>query len=88
VIASNNSPAQITLLDPGAILYSDTGQFAVDVSTNALVQLDTAPADPTVSSTVLKSAYQRNEVMVRALRWLAWLNPTPTTSAAFMTVAY
>jgi HK97 family phage major capsid protein len=88
VIASNNSPAQITLLDPSAILYSDTGQFAVDVSTNALVQLDTAPADPTVAATVLQSAYQRNDVMVRALRWLAWLNPSPTTSAAFMTVAY
>jgi hypothetical protein len=42
VIASINSPAQVTLLDPSAILYSDSGQFDVDVSTQALVQLDTS----------------------------------------------
>jgi HK97 family phage major capsid protein len=88
VIASINSPAQIALLDPSAMLYSDTGQFDIDVSEQALLQLDDAPANPTVAGTVMASLYQRNLVAIRALRWLAWLNPTPTTSAAFMTVAY
>ena len=88
VIASTNSPAQITLLDPGAILFSDTGQFDLDVSTQALVQLNTAPTDPPTAATVYQNSYQRNLVMVRALRWLAWLNPSPTTTAAFMTVSY
>src|SRR5688572_14352903 len=83
VIASNNSPAQITLLDPSAILYSDSGQFDLDVSTNALVQLDTAPTDPPTAATLYQSALQRNLVMVRAMRWLAWLNPSPTTTASF-----
>lgn len=88
VIASINSPAQIALIDPGAILYSDTGQFDLDVSKQAMVQLDTAPTDPPVAATVYQSLYQANLVGVKALRWLAWLNPTPTTSASFMTVAY
>lgn len=88
VIASNNSPAQVALLDPSAMLYSDSGQFDLDVSTNALVQLDTAPTDPPTAATVYQSSYQRNLVMVRALRWLAWLNPSPTTTASFMTVSY
>jgi HK97 family phage major capsid protein len=88
VIASSNSPAQIALLDPSQILYSDTGQFDLDVSDQALLQLDDAPANPTVAGTVMTSVYQRNLVAIRALRWLAWLNPSPTTNAAFMTVAY
>jgi HK97 family phage major capsid protein len=88
VIASTSSPAQITLLDPTALLFSDTGQFDLDVSEQALLQLDSAPAEPTAASTVLHSLYQRNLVAIKALRWLAWLNPSPTTTAAFMTVSY
>jgi HK97 family phage major capsid protein len=88
VIVSNNSPAQITLVDAGAILYSDSGQFDLDLSTEATYQLDTAPADPTLANTVMLATWQRNVVSIRALRWLAWLNPSPTTSAAFMTIAY
>jgi HK97 family phage major capsid protein len=88
VIASNNSPAQITLLDPGALLYSDSGQFDLDVSTQAAFEFNTTPAEPTAASTLFQSLYQRNLVAIRALRWLAWLNPSPTTTAAFMTVTY
>ena len=35
VIASNNAPAQITLLDPSAMIYSDSGNW-FDVRTQAL----------------------------------------------------
>ena len=88
VVASTTSPAQITLLDPSAILYSDSGQFDLDVSTRATLELNTTPADPTTASTIFETLFGRNLVAIRALRWLTWLNPTPTTSAAFMTVAY
>lgn len=88
VIASNNSPAQIALLDPGAILYSDSGQFDLDLSREATYQFDSAPADPTVADTVLLATWQRNVVSIKALRWLAWLNPAPTTTASFMTVTW
>src|SRR5687767_6594466 len=54
VIASVNSPVQITLLDPSAILYADSGQFDVDVSDQASVQLDDTPTNPTTAATVLE----------------------------------
>jgi HK97 family phage major capsid protein len=88
VIASNNSPAQIALLDPSQILYSDSGQFDLDLSRHATPQADSAPADPTVAGTTMLSTWQRDVVSIMALRWLAWLNPSPTTNAAFMTVAW
>jgi HK97 family phage major capsid protein len=88
VVASINSPAQIALIDPSAIVYSDNGQFDLDASQNALLELNDAPANPTVAGTTMTSMYQRNDIAIRALRWLAWLNPAPTASASFMTVSY
>ena len=88
VIASINSPAQIALLDPSAMLYSDSGQFDLDASDQASLQFDSAPDAPPDATTVMQSLFGRNLVAIKALRWLAWLNPTPTTSAAFMTVSY
>lgn len=87
VIASVNSPAQITLLDPSAILYADSGQFDIDVSDQASVQLDDAPDNPTTAATVLETAFGKNLVFVRALRWLAWLR-VESGAASFMTVSY
>ena len=88
MIASNNSPAQITLLDPGALIYSDSGQFDVDTSTEAAFEFNTTPAEPAAASTIFQRLYARNLVAIRAVRWLAWLNPSPTTTASFMTVSY
>jgi hypothetical protein len=87
VIASINSPAQITLLDPGGVIYSDAGQFDLEVSEQAAIELNDAPADPSTASTILHSSYQRNLVYVRALRWLAWQR-VQTGAAAWMTVSY
>jgi hypothetical protein len=70
------------------MLFSDSGGFDLDVSRNALLELNDAPANPTVAGTIMQLMFQRNDVAIRAMRWLAWLNPTPTTTAAFMTVAY
>jgi HK97 family phage major capsid protein len=68
VIASTNSPAQVTLLDPTAILFSDSGRFDLDVSREALVQLDTAPTAVPTGSTTYENFYQKNLVGVKALR--------------------
>jgi HK97 family phage major capsid protein len=88
VIASINSPAQIALIDPAAILYSDSGGFDLQASRNALLELNDAPANPTVAGTIMHSMYQRNDVAIKAMRALAWLNPSPTTTASFMTISY
>ena len=43
LVLSINSPAQITLVDAAHILYSDTGGFDVDISTQAALQMNDAP---------------------------------------------
>jgi HK97 family phage major capsid protein len=88
VIASINSPAQVALIDPSAILFSDSGGFDLAASRNALLELNDAPANPTVAGTIMHSMYQRNDVAIRAMRWLSWLNLSPTTASAFMTIAF
>ena len=84
IIASINSPAQIALLDPGSIIFSDSGGFDLDVSREALLELNDAPAHPTIAGTIMHSLYQRNDVAIKAMRALAWLNLSPTTSASFI----
>ena len=87
VIYSDNSPAQITLVDGQGIIYSDSGQFDVSVSSNATLQLDSAPMSPPDATAVMTSLWQSNSVGVRAMRWLAWRRVEPT-SVAYMVVSY
>jgi HK97 family phage major capsid protein len=87
VIASANSPAQITLVDAANILYSDTGGFDVSTSENALLELDSVGTEPTVAATVMTSLYQRNLWAVKVIRWLAYLR-AQTGAVAYMTVTY
>ena len=87
LVLSINSPAQITLVDAAHILYSDTGGFDVDISTQAAIQMDSAPTDPPVAATVIESLWPRNLFGVRVTRWLAYLR-AQTGSVVYMTVAY
>ncbi len=87
VITSDNSPAQVTLADGAAILIADDGQFAVDASQSATLQMDSAPMSPPDATVVMRSLFQHNEVGIRAVRWISWLRPV-ATSVSYMTVAY
>jgi hypothetical protein len=87
VILSVNSPQQVTLVDAGNILYSETGGFDVSASENALLELDSVGTEPTAASTVMTSLYQRNLWAVRVIRWLAYLR-AQTAAVTYMTVAY
>jgi hypothetical protein len=88
VIASVNSPAQIALIDPQAMLYSDSGGFDLSASRHATIELDDAPANPTTAATLMHPMWARNDVAIKAMCALAWLNPSPTTTASFITVSY
>jgi hypothetical protein len=59
----------------------------VDASTRAAIELNDAPADPTVAATIIQSLFQRNLWGVRVTRWLAYLR-AQTGSVVYMTVAY
>jgi HK97 family phage major capsid protein len=52
LVLSANSPAQVTLLDPSAILYGDDGRIDIESTDQAALQMDGAPTDPAVAATV------------------------------------
>ena len=69
------------------ILYSDTGGFDVDISTQAAIEIDSVPTDPPVAATVIESLCPSNLFGVRVTRWLAYLR-AQTGSVVYMTVSY
>lgn len=87
MVLSENSPQQITLVDASHILYSDTGGIEITTTTQAAIQMDSAPVDPLTSTTVLTSLWQLNLWGVKVVRWLAYLR-AQTGSVTFMTVTY
>ena len=65
----------------------DAGGFDVSISENALLELDSAPTEPTAAATVMTSLYQQNLWAVRVIRWLAYLR-AQTGAVSYMTVTY
>jgi HK97 family phage prohead protease len=71
VLTSNNSPAgQITAIHPPSVFVADEGGLQIDVSREASVELDSAPA---AGNYHLVSAFQNNLVFVRAERYITWM---------------
>jgi hypothetical protein len=95
VIASANSPQQITLLDAGEVVYADDGDLELDVTGEAGLQMDTAPTNAaaglgspgTPTATSLVSLYQTNSVCFRTARSVNWQR-VRDGSVAYMTVSY
>ncbi len=85
IIASVNSPAQLTLVDAADILYAE-GNVEILVSPNAaLIMTDDAGSSPVTASLV--SGFQRNIVAIRVLREMNWLL-CHSTSCVWMSVNY
>jgi HK97 family phage major capsid protein len=87
LVLSANSPAQVTLLDPSQILYSDTGGIDIASTNEATLQMDSAPTDPAVAATVFESLWQANLWALKVTRWIAYLR-AQSGSVAYMTVTY
>lgn len=58
--------------DPDGVVYADDG-VELRRSQAASVQMDDAPSEPTTSSTVMVSLWQRNFTAVKALRHVTWI---------------
>lgn len=71
---SDASPTEksVILCKPSEILVADDGQVTIDTSSEASVQMDTAPTNPVVAATVLISAFQQNLLFIRAERFVNW----------------
>ncbi len=89
IVATGGSPADgaiIVALNASDILLADEGGVEIDVSTEASVQMDTAPDSPATASTVYASFWQRNLVGVRAERFITWTKAR-TDSVVYLTGA-
>jgi HK97 family phage major capsid protein len=72
VIASETAGTNIIALVPRYILFADDGGVTVDVSREASLQMDSAPDNPAVATTVMVSLWQNNLVGFRAERYCSW----------------
>jgi HK97 family phage major capsid protein/HK97 family phage prohead protease len=74
VIASQNVPTGLIIaINAPMILMADDGGVEFDVSTEASLQMDSAPDAPVSATTVMVSLWQANMVGIRAERFITWL---------------
>lgn len=71
-IPTDTSGSIVALVNAGDIYLGDEGGIDVSMSTEASLQMDNAPDNPTTASTVLVSLWQRNLVGFRAERAISW----------------
>lgn len=62
----------VALVNASDIYVGDEGGIDVSMSTEASLQMDSTPDNPTTASTVLVSLWQRNLVGFRAERTISW----------------
>jgi len=70
-VAANGD--NIIFIKPDEIFLADDGNVSIDISREASVQMDGAPDNPAVATTVTISAFQHNLALIRAERYCNWL---------------
>jgi HK97 family phage major capsid protein/HK97 family phage prohead protease len=71
-ITSNVASTNVVAMQPALILFADDGGVTIDVSREASLQMDSAPASPVDATTVYVSLWQMNCVGLRAERFITW----------------
>jgi hypothetical protein len=87
VVTSGSVGARIVMLDASAIVYADAG-VEIDLSRQALIQLDSAPDDPPDGDTVMISTWQLDLVGLRTERFINWKRSRLSAVHFIETVAY
>lgn len=72
VIVSEAVGNIVVLANAHDILLADDGEVTIDSSSEASVQMDSAPTNPPVAATVLISLWQMNLLGIRAERFINW----------------
>jgi HK97 family phage major capsid protein/HK97 family phage prohead protease len=72
VIPSQSAGNNVILVQPETVLYADDGGVTIDVSTEASVQMDSAPMAVPDATVVMTSLWQNNLVGLRAERYINW----------------
>ena len=71
-IVSNAVTTSVIALQPSLIAYADDGGVTIDASSEASLQMDSAPMSPVDATTVYVSMFQANCVAMRAERFVNW----------------
>lgn len=91
VPATGGSPTDgypIILMNAGDILIADDGQVRIDASSEASLQMDTAPDSPTTASTTLVSLWQQGLMGLKADRDINWVKRRSTAVAFISSAKY
>jgi HK97 family phage major capsid protein len=72
VIPSQSCGGNVILVSAPNVLYADDGGVTIDVSTEASLQMDSAPMNPADATVVMTSLWQNNEIGLRAERYVNW----------------
>lgn len=75
IVNAGGSPGTgslIVAINAPEVLLADDGGVDLAVSTEASIQMDSAPDSPATASTVTVSAFQYNMVFIRAERYITW----------------
>jgi HK97 family phage major capsid protein/HK97 family phage prohead protease len=83
-ITSNVLGTNVVALQPDLILFADDGGVTIDASTEASLQMDSAPMSPVDATTVYASMFQMNAVALRAERYITWKR-VGTNSVKYLT---
>jgi HK97 family phage major capsid protein/HK97 family phage prohead protease len=71
-VPSDSSGSLVALVNASDIYLGDEGGIDLSMSTEASLQMDSAPDNPTTATTVMVSLWQRNLVGFRAERSINW----------------
>ncbi|MCT5924320.1 phage major capsid protein [Pseudomonas aeruginosa] len=83
-VPTDSSGSIVALVNASDIYLGDEGGIDLSMSTEASLQMDNAPDNPTTSSAVLVSLFQRNLVAFRAERAISWARRR-TSAVAYLT---
>lgn len=78
----------VALVNANDIYLADEGEVSVDMSREASLQMDNAPANPGDASTVMVSLWQRNLVGFLAERTINWAKRRPEAAQLLTGVAW
>lgn len=80
-LSSTSAGARVILVNASDIYVGDEGGVDLDMSTEASLQMDNAPASPPTATTVLVSLWQNNLIGFRAERTINWARRRPGSVA-------
>ena len=88
VVVSNNVGNRVILVHAPSILVADEGGMRIDVSREATVQMDSAPANPPDATTVYVSLWQANLIGLRVERMITWIRARTAAVRYISAAAY